>query len=246
MLVDLPGYIVITFLLSTLFTVGCLVYAFQQQAKLGRTWVGLLTVIVLWMAVQAILALNQVYQVTSLPPRLPLFAMLPPLLGIIILLARPAARQQVMHLSLWTLTLLHVVRIPVELVLWWLYQQGEVPQLMTFVGRNFDILAGLTAPLVLLWGWQAGRPKRNLLLGWNIISIGLLLNIVIPATLSMPYPIQQFAFAQPNRALFYFPFIWLPSVVVPLVLFSHLAAIVQLVKQGNPIAQRATSAEQTI
>lgn len=241
MIVDLPGYIVITFLLSTLFTVGCLVYALQQQTKLGRTWAGLLTVIGLWMAGQAILALNQVYQVTSLPPRLPLFAMLPPLLGIIVVLAMPASRRQLMDLSLWTLTLLHVVRIPVELVLWWLYQQGEVPQLMTFVGRNFDILAGLTAPLILWWAWQSGKPNRNLLLSWNIISLGLLLNIVIPATLSMPYPIQQFAFEQPNRALFYFPFIWLPSVVVPLVLFSHLAAIVQLAKREISVSQLSTS-----
>jgi hypothetical protein len=43
--------------------------------------------------------------------------------------------------------------------------------------------------------------------------------------------LQQFAITQPNIAVQYFPFNWLPSVVVPLVLFSHLASIQQLLNR---------------
>jgi hypothetical protein len=51
---------------------------------------------------------------------------------------------------------------------------------------------------------------------------------------SLPhFPFQQFAFDQPNIAVLYFPFIWLPSCVVPLVLLSHLAAIRQLSNYGK-------------
>jgi hypothetical protein len=60
--------------------------------------------------------------------------------------------------------------------------------------------------------------------------LGLLINIVVNAALSAPSVVQQFAFEQPNIAILYFPFNLLPAVIVPLVLFSHLAAIRQLLR----------------
>jgi len=46
--------------------------------------------------------------------------------------------------------------------------------------------------------------------------------------LSLPSPIQKFGIEQPNVAVAYAPFIWLPAIVVPIVLFSHLAALWKL------------------
>ncbi|WP_276497069.1 hypothetical protein [Pontibacter litorisediminis] len=127
------------------------------------------------------------------------------------------------------LTLLHVVRVPVEVCLLWLYFKGAVPELMTFEGRNFDILAGLSAPVVYYLGYmRSNRLPKVVLLGWNFICLGLLFNIVFHGVLSVPSPFQQFGFEQPNIALLYFPFVWLPGFIVPLVLFSHLATIRQL------------------
>jgi hypothetical protein len=63
---------------------------------------------------------------------------------------------------------------------------------------------------------------------WNVICLGLLFNIVINAILSAPFPIQRFAFDQPDVAVLYFPFTWLPCCVVPVVLLSHLAVLRQL------------------
>jgi hypothetical protein len=40
---------------------------------------------------------------------------------------------------------------------------------------------------------------------------------------------QQIAFDQPNIGVMYFPFVWLPACIVPLVLLSHLASLYQLV-----------------
>jgi hypothetical protein len=107
---------------------------------------------------------------------------------------------------------------------------------MTFTGRNFDIVAGITAPLIYFICFKGDKVKnRSLLLGWNFICLGLLLNIVINAVLSAPFSFQQFAFYQPNIAVLYFPFILLPSFIVMIVLYSHLAAIRRLFK--NKIAR---------
>jgi hypothetical protein len=104
---------------------------------------------------------------------------------------------------------------------------------MTFEGRNFDILSGLTAPIIFWLVFRQGKINRLLLLVWNFLALGLLINIVVNAFLSFPFAFQQFAFDQPNRAVLYFPFVWLPTVVVPLVLFCHLASIWQLLSNGK-------------
>ncbi len=45
-------------------------------------------------------------------------------------------------------TFLHTVRLPIEIILFKLYLNKMIPQLMTFEGRNFDIVIGITAPIV--------------------------------------------------------------------------------------------------
>jgi hypothetical protein len=120
------------------------------------------------------------------------------------------------------------VRIPVELILYWLSLQKAVPALMTFEGRNFDILAGITAPAMALFFCSGSKTHNRILLAWNIVSLLLLLNIVGNALFSAPGPLQRFAFDQPNIAILYFPFNWLPVFIVPVVLFGHLVAIRQL------------------
>lgn len=122
-----------------------------------------------------------------------------------------------------------MVRIPVEIGLYWLFIHRVVPGIMTFEGRNFDILCGLTAPLVYYFGYIKNVLNRKILFAWNILSLLSLANIVSTAVLSAPFPIQQFAFDQPNIALLYFPFVWLPCCIVPIVLLSHLVAIKRLI-----------------
>ncbi|HZF66041.1 MAG TPA: hypothetical protein VEZ55_16225, partial [Chitinophagaceae bacterium] len=70
-----------------------------------------------------------------------------------------------------------------------------------------------------------------LLLLWNFLCLALLLIIVVNALFSAPSPFQKFAFEQPNIAIFHFPFSWLPTFIVPIVLFSHLTLIRQLMKR---------------
>jgi hypothetical protein len=99
---------------------------------------------------------------------------------------------------------------------------------MTLEGRNWDILAGLSAPILYYLVFRRKLLDHKALLGWNILCLGLVLNILFQAMLSVPGPLQQFAFEQPNMAVLYFPFIWLPSCLVPLVLLAHTAAFYQL------------------
>ncbi len=49
-----------------------------------------------------------------------------------------------------------------------------------------------------------------------------------PVVLCNLTPIQQLAFDRPNQAVLFFPDVWLPAVVVPIVLFRHFASLCKL------------------
>lgn len=223
---NLPSYISILFGLTTILTT----WIFYKAAGNSKP---VLLVILIWLAVQAFIANSEFYTVTdTLPPRF-LLLVLPPFLGIAGLFLTSKGRQLIDGLDLKSLTILHTIRIPVEIVLFFLFTYKTIPELMTFEGRNFDILSGITAPVVFYFTFVRKQFGRKVILVWNLICLGLLINIVSNAILSAPFPFQQFAFDQPNIAVLYFPFIWLPCCVVPLVLLSHLVAIRQLSNFGK-------------
>lgn len=223
---NLSAYIGIIFMLTTFLTV------FLFYKATGRSKVTL-AILLAWLLLQSFVGLSGFYTVTdTIPPRF-LLLVLPPLLSILILFVTAKGRKYMDMLDLKTLTLLHIIRIPVELVLYGLFLHKTIPELMTFEGRNFDIVSGLTAPFIFYFGFVRKQISNKLILVWNFICLGLLMNIVINAVFSAPFPFQQFAFDQPNIAVLYFPFVWLPCCVVPLVLFSHLVAIRKLLNSGN-------------
>ena len=229
MIEGLPAYISPFFIATTFVTVGFLFYAVKTAGANTLPGHLLLFLVSFWLVFQAVLALNGFYEnTTAFPPRIFLFAAFPGLLTSILYLLF-FRRSLIEKLPLAVLTLLHVIRVPVELTLLWLYQAGQIPEAMTFEGRNFDILSGLTAPLIWYFGFRGKTANRPVLIIWNVAALLLLINIVTTAVLAFPSPAQQIAFEQPNRGVMYFPFVWLPAVVVPIVFFSHAVALVKLI-----------------
>ncbi len=239
MMENLPVYISILFVLTTCVTV----YLFYKATN--NSLPTLITLLV-WLIVQAVVSLGGFYTFTnSISPRFLLLA-LPPLLLIAILFYTNSGREYIDQLNFKILTLLHLVRIPVEIVLYFLFLNNAVPQLMTFEGRNYDILSGLTAPLIFYFGFIKMTISRKVILLWNFICLLLLINIVVNAILSAPSPFQKFALTQPNIANLYFPFTWLPCCIVPLVLFSHLATIRHLFKNNNTNKNKVVATAATL
>ena len=233
MIEGLPFYVSLVFILVTLLTVGLLFRAIPQAARNSFPSRLLSFVLPFWLLLQGILSIGEFYRSTdSVPPRVFAFGVLPSLLFIVAFFIF-FRKNFIGELSLKALTLVSVVRIFVEITLLWLFQGGQIPRIMTFEGFNFDILSGLTAIVIYFLAFRGGRINRPLLIGWNILALGLLLNIVTIALLSFKSPMQKLGLEQPNVAVNYFPFVWLPTIVVPIVLFSHLAALWKLFKRDT-------------
>lgn len=208
----------IIFIFITLIT-GLLLYYACNKSK----WV--LIICLLWLLIQGLIASSGFYhQTKTIPPRF-LLMVLPPILTILTLFYSNKAKQFLLEIDLKYLYAIHIIRIPVELVLYLLFIQKQVPEIMTFSGWNYDILSGISAIFVCYFGIIKKKIKVSYLLIWNFICLGFLINIVTIAVLSAPFPFQRLAFDQPNIAVLDFPINFLPAFVVPIVLFAHVVAI---------------------
>ncbi len=145
------------FIATTITAIGLLAYA----AKSPR----FLIIAVAWTFIQTALALSGVYQdTTSMPPRIMLYGVFPALIFILAVFSTSKGRAFVDTIDLKTLTAFHSIRIPVEIVMMMLYLHGSTSILMTYQGQNFDIISGLTAPIVAIVAFKKGTTNRTLLL----------------------------------------------------------------------------------
>jgi hypothetical protein len=150
-----------------------------------------------------------------------------PLITIITFTFSKTLKEILVQLHPAQLIRLQIFRVFVEIVLWMLFIQNLIPIQMSFEGLNFDILAGLTAPIIAYLAVKKYVSKRFLIF-WNIACIGLLINIVMVAILSMPTPFQYFTNEPSNTIVAQFPFIFLPTFLVPLAYMLHFLSLRQL------------------
>ncbi|MBC7641941.1 MAG: hypothetical protein H7174_06320 [Flavobacterium sp.] len=234
MIGNLPTYISLIFGLATIATLLLFYWAVKKSSNelTSKKANIILFSLTIWLIIQSILTLGNIYSsdTTSIPPKIILLGIFPTILIIIFLFATRKGRQFIDSLPLINLIYINIVRIPIEFVLLWLFINKAVPQLMTFEGRNFDIIAGITAPFIAYYCMTNGKLSRKIILVWNFVCLALLINIIVIALLSAPSPLQKFAFDQPNIAILNFPFSWLPTFIVPIILFGHLTSIRHLIK----------------
>lgn len=225
---NLPWYISTTFGITVLLTI----WLFSKATHYSRSFLLFLIAVIM---IQSTLGLLGFYNnIQTMSSHFPLL-IIPVLVFCITLFLSVKGRAFINALDIKTLTILHIIRIPVEITLFWLFIHKAIPQAMTIDGRNFDLLSGLSAPIIYYFGFVKKQMHRNVLIIWNIICMLLLTNVVINAVLSLPGRFHHFGFEQPNIAVGYFPFLLLPAILVPLVLFAHIVSIRQLMLHQNSV-----------
>lgn len=218
-------------MLPVLFIVTTFIALFMLYKASGNKAI-VLIVSLGWLTAQGFISSAGFYQLTTTAPPRIILAILPPMVLIALLFISPAGRRLVDGFDTKWLTAIHTIRILVEIGILRLYLHHLVPQIMTFEGRNFDILSGITAPFMWYFDYYKQRLNKTILLIWNFACMALLFNIVTIAILSAPFKFQHFGFEQPNIAILQFPYIWLPCFIVPVVLFSHLVCVRQLLRRS--------------
>jgi hypothetical protein len=199
--------------------VACIVFRALWQARVG--WPLIAGIALIYLVIPAILASRGLLdRYDPLPaPALVMVAIIA-VLTVTITLAAPGARI-VAAVGLPALVGFQTFRIPVEWLLHRLYQEGVVPVQMTYSGRNFDIVTGVTAAALAVWLLR-GRPPKGIVLAWNVLGLALLANIVTIAVLSTPVPFRQFLEGPANTLPSRVPYVWLPTFLVQMALAGHV------------------------
>ncbi|HEV8515428.1 MAG TPA: hypothetical protein VGQ59_19225 [Cyclobacteriaceae bacterium] len=150
-----------------------------------------------------------------------------PFIAIIAFTFSKSGREILVHIPTENIIRLQAFRFFVELLLWALYLENQAPLQMTFEGRNWDVLSGISAPIIAFLIARSRLSKIGVII-WNIACLALLVNIVAIAILSMPTPLRTFMNEPSNTIVTLFPVSWLPGLLVPLAYGLHFLSLRQL------------------
>ncbi len=135
-------------------------------------------------------------------------------------------------LSVGTFVALQVFRLPLELLMLRAAYRGIMPMEFSMLGYNLDVLTGLGALLIYVYGAWIGPVHRHLIWAWNLLGIGCLLVIGVLAALTSPNLHAFGADAQHiNSWVLYFPYSLLPTVLVSFAVFGHVLLTRKLLMQ---------------
>jgi hypothetical protein len=233
---DIPNYVSATFIAIVLAVLGFLYYALSAATpgKKNLTPSLVITTLIGWIFFISVQTFNGFFTNLSGFPKLPMYAGIP-ILFILIAFIWPRTRKILMGMPITTLHYIHIVRVPVEMVIWWLAVSRAMPMDLTFEGSNLDILSGISAPFAAVFMVGARSKSRIGAIIWNLITLGLLINVVKLAISYMPYFYTPSGNEVANLGVFYFPYVLLPTFIVPAVIFSHLVSLYQLAfKKDQP------------
>lgn len=229
-------------------SVGCLPLIFYgllhglratgfSQSRQNRIFYGTLMATFLWILTVSILAGQGFFaDFTGMPPRMVVVFI--PFLVLLGLTITRTLTTILRHVPLAWLHYLQAFRVPVEVLLWMLFIQDLIPVQMTFEGRNFDILAGLTGPLIGYFCFARRSWPQWVAVLWNFASLALLFNIVVISALSAPVPFRVFLNEPANTIVAHFPFILLPMVLVPVAYSMHFFSLRKLLALTCPTGSR--------
>ena len=198
----------------------------SHQKKIVRN-AGILLIV--WLIYIAGLSLTGIFTIVTLPPRIPLLLVFPAFLFIVWFFGSGRFIIIIEATPLHWIILFQSFRIIVELLIYWCYNEGILPKEATFRGNNFDIIFGLTAPLV-AWSVRFNKRGSNInYLIWNfcgLLSLAMVVFTLIstayfPALWGRPQSILSAGFGN-------FPFTYLAGFFMPLAVFLHLFAIIKI------------------
>ncbi len=228
--ITLVFYIIIGVIVFSVFY--CLNYAYLRTAKSNNDRISSLLIVTVllggWMTGTGILAASGHFlNFESLPPRI-LAAIIPPALAISYISVSERVKVLLKVIPKSWLINIQSFRILMEFFLWLMYRNGFIPVQMSFESRNFDIIIGLSAPFIGYFCFiKRSWPKLAALI-WNFAGLLFVTNILIIAILSMPGPLRKFLNEPANTMVVYFPYIWIPALIVPFAYLMHILSIKQI------------------
>lgn len=104
---------------------------------------------------------------------------------------------------------------------------GLLPASFTLPVGIPDLVFGISAMLLSIF-WPRGGLGPRALIAWNLIGIGVILPAPLLMQMGLPGPLYTWTSAPDARALFEFPMVLAPTLIVPIFIFTNAVHVVVL------------------
>jgi hypothetical protein len=187
----------------------------------SETWITITGALLIWFAVALWLGKAGVFLArTAVVPPIALAIVLPIAAGLYLLTSsrRFGAVLDVVPQSWLTGVQIYRALGAMFLALW---VQNRMPGEFALPAGTGDVIVGLTAPLVAWLNATQSPSARNATIAWNIFGIADLVIAIGTGFLTSPSPYQMLAFDRPNELIAGYPFVLIPTYLVPLSIILH-------------------------
>ncbi len=235
---NIPLYLSVLFIAVTLLLFISSIYVINRAYNIYKVnplkkklYISITALIVTgWLITTTIIASRgTLLDFASTPPKL-MVVIIPAVLGVSYICSSVRVNNLLKITPASWLIYIQAFRIVIEFILWQLHRNGIIPFQMTFEGFNYDIIIGLSAPLIAYYSFTDKKWPKIVPLLWNFAGLLLVLNITLIAFLSSPSPFRAFLTEPSNTLPAYFPYVWLPAFIVPFAVTVHILSIKQIMR----------------
>lgn len=203
-----------------------------EKRRMIRCAVGLIVVL----TVSAVLALSGFLARFDIMPPPMMVMILGVLVGSFVLGFSPLGRDSARSIPLMALIGMQSFRLPLEVIMHHAARMGIMPEELSFTGYNFDIVTGAVALVLYATHRFSFKIPRVLCWIWNLWGMYCLVVIVIIAVTTSPM-VRAFG-DDPlhlNTWVLYFPYIWLPAIMVTIALSGHIIITRKLLMKSGDL-----------
>ncbi len=183
----------------------------------------------LWLAITGLLSASGVLEApTAIPPAMGFIGS--SVLVVLAIALSPVGKRLSEATPLVVLIGFQAFRVPLEVILHVWYEQGTMPQQMTWEGANIDVVSGLAALVYLIW-WSLREPPVAVAWAANVLGLALLLNVMRVAVTSTPIFLRTYMNDPPVLLAYHFPYSWIVPFCVAGALLGHILTFRALLRR---------------
>jgi len=204
---------------------------FDDKKKLNSNTTKVALFLVGLIGYLAILSFTKVLTDFGLPPRFPIFLVIPLLLFCIYFYIKNRNNEFIQSIPLHWTAFYQSFRILVEFLILYTFMKGIMPVEATFEGYNFDIIMGISAIPIGLLIYKTGHKYKTLLRIWNIVGILMVLFVAVIIATNTYQP-QIWGLTEPSvkTEFMQMPYLLLAGFLAPSAIFIHIISLIQLNK----------------
>jgi len=205
---------------------------FTDKTVAGNLKMKLIFGLLLWQLYIFIIASSGVLESYELPPRFPLFLIIPAFIFTGIFIYKNRNSVWIQNINPKHLIYIQSFRIIVETIFVHSLAEGILHKNVTIEGYNMDMIFGFTALII---GYLAfNKVTKSAVIIWNYLGIAVLASVIFVFMSSIYFPeiYDSSTPLIPMKSVMY-PYILVAAFLMPLAVFIHVLSIVQLKKQNE-------------